>query len=172
MAELFETIKTRSSIRAYKPEALKEEEIQALVEAALLAPTARNEQEIHVSVVSTANPIVDEMQNDLSPNAAMKFHYGAPTLIVLSGADDFGWSAVDAGISVQNIHLAAKGMGLGSVIIGCIKGVLTGEKKAYYDEKLQIPAGYSYQVAIAVGYPATVKQPHDIDKENKVSYII
>lgn len=62
-------------------------------------------------------------------------------------------------------------MELGSVIIGCIAGVLTGEKKAYYNEKLGIPEGYSYNVALAVGVPATTKEPHDYNFEKDVTIL-
>ncbi len=171
MADLFTTIDERGSIRAYTEEALTEEEIKVLVEAGLKAPTARNEQELHFSVIDTKNPIIKELQNDLNPNAATTFYYNAPLFISISGQDAFGWSAVDAGIAVENIHLAAKGLGLGSVIIGCVKGVLTGEKKAYYDEKMGVPADYSYQIAIAVGHPNTTKEPHVFNAEKDVTYI-
>lgn len=69
------------------------------------------------------------------------------------------------------MHLAAAGMGLGSVIIGCIAGVLTGEKKAYYDKMLAIPEGYSYKVALAVGVPATAKEPHEYNYDKDATIL-
>ena len=171
MADLFTTIQESSSIRAYQPKALSDEQIGALIDAGLRAPTARNEQELHFTVLNTAHPLAAEIQNALNPNAAGTFYYGAPTLVLISGADDFKWSRLDAGIAVENIHLAAKGMGLGSVVIGCIDGVLTGEKKAYFNEKLGIPAGYSFEIALAVGYPATTKVQHEFDAARQVNYI-
>ena len=170
MAELFEIIKERSSIRAYEPKKLPKEDIEALVKAGLQAPTARNEQEIHISVLDTENPVAMEIQKELNPNAAATFYYGAPVLFFLSGKDSFKWTALDAGIAVENMHLAALGLGLGSIILGCIDGVMKGEKKAYFNEKLDIPEGYTFQIALAAGYPATEKAPHDIDEAN-VSYI-
>lgn len=169
MATTLETIRTRSSIRGYKDEALTKEQIDTLIEAALLAPTAANAQELHFTVADTTSDIVKELTNDFKPDFA--FHYGARTLIIISGADEFPWTGVDAGIAVENIHLAAADMGLGSVIIGCIAGVLTGEKKAYYDEKFAIPAGYSYKVAIAVGVPTVTKEPHEVDCAKNVTIL-
>lgn len=168
---MLETIRERSSIRAYKDEPLKKEEIELLVEAGLRAPTARNEQEIHFSVVNTKNETLKEIQKELNPDAEKTFYYGAPTLIMLSGDDSFPWSAVDAGIAVENIHLAAKEMGLGSLIIGCIKGVMTGANKEKYSKAMAIPEGYSFLVCIAVGYPDTEKIPHIINADKNVSYI-
>ena len=102
---------------------------------------------------------------------AGNFYYNAPVTIYISGDEAFGWSAVDAGIAVENIHLAAAAMGLGSVILGCMKKVLNGEKKAEYAEKLGFPEGYGYQVAIAVGYPDTTKDQHAFDYEKNVTIL-
>ncbi|MDO4198341.1 MAG: nitroreductase [Erysipelotrichaceae bacterium] len=168
---MLKTIKERSSIRKYKKEALKKEEIEAVVEAGLRAPTARNEQEINFTVVSTNNVIVKEIQNDLNPDADHSFYYDAPTLIFLSGKDDFSWSQVDAGIAVENMHLSAKEMGLGSLIIGCIRTLMNSEKKEYYAKKLGFKEGYSFIVSIAIGYPDTDKPQHNYSKENNVNYI-
>lgn len=139
MANVLETIKTRCSVRAYTDEKLTDEQVNTLVKAGLLAPTATNKQELHFTVVANDSDLVNEIQQDLNPNAKVPFHYGSSHLFVISGQDEFGWTDVDAGIAVENMHLAATDMGLGSVIIGAIAGVLTGEKKAYYSEKLAIP---------------------------------
>ena len=168
---MLKVIEERSSIRAYKNETLPEETLKALVEAGLRAPTARNEQEIHFSVVDTKSAVMAEIQNELNPNAEKTFYYGAPTLIMLSGDDSFPWSAVDAGIAVENISLAAQDMGLGNLIIGCIKGVMTGPNKAHYNEVLGIPEGYTWIISIAVGYPDTEKPQHNIDPVSKVTYV-
>lgn len=171
MKSIFDAINGRSSIRAYKNEMITKEELDTLVNAGLQAPTARNEQEIHISVVKTTDPVATEIQKALNPDAANTFYYGAPVLFILSGRTDFKWSRLDAGIAVENIHLAAYGLGLGSVVLGCIDGVLTGEQKAYFDAKLKIPEGYNFEVALAVGYPDTEKEPHTIDTAANVSYI-
>ena len=171
MASVLETIKTRSSIRAYTDDKLTEEQIRLLLEAGLLAPTAANKQELHFTVVANDSDIVKEIQKDLNPDASVSFHYGSSHLFVISGVDAFPWTGVDAGIAVENMHLAAKDMGLGSVIIGIISGVLTGEKRSYYNEKLGIPEGYSYKVALAVGVPATTKEPHNYDFDKDVTIL-
>lgn len=164
-------IKNRSSIRKYTDQPVAEDICKALIEAGLRAPTATNKQEIHFSVVRGNDPINRELQNDLNPDSETTFYYDAPLVIYLSGDDSFGWSDVDAGIAVENIHLAAASMGLGSLIIGCVKKIINGEKKAEYDRKLSIPEGYSFRIAIAVGYPDTTKEPHLINFDKNVSII-
>jgi len=164
MADVKQTITERSSIRAYKPDTLSKETVSYLIDTALMAPTAINKQEIFVTAISTSNPVVAEIQQALNPAAANTFYYGAPMLFVLSGDDSFKWSTLDAGIAVENMHLAARELGLGSVVLGCINDVMHGEKAAYFNEKLGIPTGYSFRIALAAGYPDTEKVPHSIDK--------
>ncbi|MBO4919787.1 MAG: nitroreductase family protein, partial [Erysipelotrichaceae bacterium] len=164
-------ISSRSSIRKFTAASIPEDVCRTLIEAGLRAPTATNRQEIHISVTAGSNPIQQEIQNDLKPDAEVNFYFNAPLVFYLSGADDFRWSDVDAGIAVENIHLAAAAMGLGSVILGCVREVLNGEKKAYYDKKLGIQDGYSFRVAIAIGYPDTEKPQHSFDFDRNVSMV-
>ena len=171
MKDCMEVINTRSSIRKYTAEPLPSEVVRELVEAGLKAPTAANRQELHFTVVGRDDPVQAEIQHDLNPDATGNFYYNAPVTIYISGDEALGWSAVDAGIAVENIHLAASAMGLGSVILGCMKKVLNGEKKAEYAEKLGFPEGYGYQVAIAVGYPDTTKDQHAFDYEKNVTIL-
>lgn len=171
MAEVMNIINERASIRGYKDEMLSDELIRTLAEAGLQAPTARNEQEIHITVVKKGSPILAELQADLNPKAVKTFYYDAPVVYFLSASDTFKWSPVDAGIAVENMHLAAASLGLGSLIIGCVEGILNGEKKAHYDELLKIPAGYSYEIALAAGYAAVTKEPHTFDYDQHVDLL-
>lgn len=173
MNEVLKAIEKRSSTRGYTQEKLTSEEIDALVEAGLQAPTAANKQEIHITVLDGSNPILKEIED--TKNAGQippyNFYYDAPTVMILSGDASFPWSPVDAGIAVENIALAAEALGLGNVIIGCIKDALLGEKKEYFSKALQLPDGYQYEIAIAVGHKATEKEPHTYSKEALVTIL-
>ncbi len=171
MSDVLEIINTRCSVRKYSDRPLPEDVCRTLVEAGLKAPTAANKQEIHITVVGKDDPVQKEIQNDLNPEAAVNFYYDAPVTFYLSAVESFKWSPVDAGIAVQNIHLAAASLGLGSVILGCMERVLNGEKKEAYSRKLAFPEGYCYQVAIAVGYPEAGKEPHSINFERDVTIL-
>ena len=164
-------VDTRSSIRKYRDKVIPEEVCRKLLEAGLKAPTATNRQELHFTVVKKDDPVQAEIQKDLNPDAAVNFYYDAPLTIYLSGEETFKWSSVDAGIAVENIHLAAADLGLGSVILGCMEKVLNGEKKAEYAKKLAFPEGYCYRIAIAVGYADTEKVPHSIDFDRDVTIL-
>lgn len=175
MLSTCETIKKRSSIRAYTDEKLTKEEIAALVDAGLRAPTAANRQELHFSVVCGQSPLLKELEDEKNrannANPEKNFYYSAPVVILISGDSAFHWSGLDAGIAVENISLLAESMGLGSLIIGCIKDAMHGEKQAYFEKAFGIPEGYDFKIAIALGHRATEKEQHAYDAAKQVSYI-
>ena len=107
MSNTLDVINTRSSIRAFKAEMIDENLCRTLVEAGLKAPTATNRQEIHITVTTNDNPVNDKIQKDLNPNAEKSFYYHAPLVFYLSGEDGFGWTAIDAGIAVENLNVIA-----------------------------------------------------------------
>lgn len=174
--QVLETMKQRSSARAYGAEKLTKTELNSILEAGLQAPTGMNRQEIRFSVVRGDNPILEELDEEMKRLRGQEkqggnFYYGAPVLIFLSAEDDFKWSKVDAGIAVQNMVLAAESLGLGTLIIGCVYDALHGEKKEYFSRALQIPAGYSFEIALAVGHKTDNKTPHEYDYEKQVTIL-
>lgn len=174
--QVLETIKQRSSARAYSAEKLTQAELDSILEAGLQAPTATNRQEIRFSVVRGDNPILEELDDEKNrlrgqEKQPVNFYYGAPMLIFLSAEDGFKWSSVDAGIAIQNMVLAAESLGLGTLIIGCVYDALHGEKKEYFSKALQIPEGYSFQIALAVGHKTDDKTPHDYDFGKQVTIL-
>lgn len=174
--QVLEIIEKRSSARAYSDEKLTQAELDAILEAGLQAPTGMNRKEIRFSVVDGNNPILIELDEEKrrlrgQEKQPHNFYYEAPVLIFLSAEDDFKWSKVDAGIAVQNMALAAESLGLGNLIIGCIYDALHGEKKEYFSQAFQIPEGYSFEIALAVGHKTDNKTPHDYSYEEQVKIV-
>ena len=176
MSEVLSVLEKRSSTRGYTDQKLTKEELDILIRAGLQAPTAANRQEIHITVVDGSNPILTEIEDVKNAergiqNPPHNFYFEAPTVLILSAEKAFSWGGVDAGIAVENIALAAEAMGLGNLIIGCIKGALTGEKRDYFANALKFPEGYEFEIAIAVGHKAVTKEPHEYSVEKNVSYL-
>ena len=176
MSDILDAIEKRSSTRGYTAEKLTDAELEKLLRAGLQAPTAADRQEIHISVVPGDHPILEEIEAE--KNALMgsqtlpnNFYYDAPLVLILSGEKNYPWSALDAGISVENIALAAEGLGLGSVIIGVIKSAMSGEKREHFYEALKIPKNYEFEIAIALGHKAVEKEPHKYDMEKNIAYL-
>ena len=126
MNAVLEAIGKRSSTRSYTKETLTKEELRLILTAGLQAPTARNQQEVHISVLTKESRLVreieqervrllleeekDEEQREKLKNGTSDFYYGAPTVLLLSVKKDFYWNRVDAGICVENIALAAQSL--------------------------------------------------------------
>jgi len=174
--QVLEAMKLRSSARAYANEELTQKELDAIIEAGLQAPTAANKKELHFSVIKRDNKVLGELDAEKNQLKGIgdqphNFYYEAPIVVIISGDKSFGWSALDAGIAVQNMALAAQSLGLGSLIIGCIKDAMLGARSDYYAKAFAIPDGYEYEIAIALGHKTDNKQPHDYDKAQQVTIL-
>ena len=178
--DVLQAISNRRSHRAYKTDQLPEEALNSILTAALQSPSARNRQPWHFSIVQDAaliQEVHDEaakvMGKDGSPRFAdpdFQIFYHAPTVIFLFGEKENAWTPIDCGIAVENIALAAEGLGVGSVILGLPKPAFKGDKADELRAKLQCPEGYDFVIAIALGYSTDTKDPHDLRAE-KISRI-
>lgn len=158
-----QNIEKRISVRGYDPAPLGETELSVLRQAALAAPSGRNLQPLHFTF--TQDAALKKRLSDLVDPAGDVF-YGAPLVIMISGDRNAKWSHIDAGIAVQTIALAAESIGLGSVIIGCVDAAFIGPHGERLAKEWHFPAGYRYEIGIAVGRPAATKEPHDRRPEN------
>ena len=175
--DVLQAISSRRSHRAYREEQLPEEVLAAILRAGLESPSARNHQPWHFSVVQDA-ALIQEIHNEAArvmggdrfSNPDFQIFYHAPTAIFIFGEKNFAWTQVDCGIAVENMALAAEGLGVGSVILGLPKPAFTGEKADELRLKLQCPEGYDFVIALALGFAADTKEPHDL-REEKISRI-
>ena len=175
---------TRVSHRAYADKPLEKAQLDEILRAALASPSAVNRQPWHFSVVTNQTllqDIHDEVarfmmareESSRSPrfaDPAFQVFYHAPLVIFISGEQDFSWTEVDCGIAVQNIALAAEGLGLGSVILGMPKAAFEGARGEEFARALDFPEGHRFVIAIAIGTPADTKDAHPV-KEGHISLI-
>ncbi len=144
------------------------------------SPSARNRQPWHFSVVQDEKLIQenhDKAANEMGKGGSPRFadpdfqiFYHAPTVIFIFGERDFSWTQVDCGIAVENMALAAEGLGIGSVILGLPKPAFTGGKADELRAKLQCPEGYDFVIALSLGYASDMKKAHEM-REEKISRI-
>ena len=117
----FETLaKERYSCRAYKDTPLTEAQVNRILEAARLAPTAANRQPVHVWVVRSPEGL-EKLKG------ATDYIYGAPAVFMVGAKVDAAWvrkydgkngAEVDAAIVGTHIMLEASALGLGNVWVG------------------------------------------------------
>lgn len=174
MNEVLKVIRERRSTRGFSDVQLTEQQLQALVDAALESPTARNTQMWHFSFVQNKEAIAELTAHMAEQLGKPEFDvfYGAPTVVFISRPVECAnrFVDVDCGIACENIVLAAHSMGLGSVIIGMVMDAFLSDKGAHYNEIVGIPEGHRFSIAIALGNNTVTKEAHPIG-ENKVSII-
>ncbi len=168
--EVLQAVSNRRSHREYQDTQLPEEVLDRILTAALESPSARNRQPWHFTVVQDAQLIQEvhdaaaEAGRGGSPrfaDPAFQMFYHAPTVIFLFAEADNPWAPVDCGIAVENIALAAEGLGVGSVILGLPKPAFFGEKAAALKAKLRCPEGYDFVIAVSLGYAADERPAHE-----------
>lgn len=174
------TILSRSSIRAYQSEKLCEGELEFLKKAALASPTAMNRQEQRFIFVTDDDKrarleqaIIDGVIASGNEAFAERIRmrggqvtYGAPLVIIIC-AKPGKFAPVDAGIAVENIAIAAKAIGLDSVILG-MPAAAFGPGCDEAKREFGFPEGYEFQIAISVGRGAAEKAPHEWDESHVI----
>lgn len=182
MNEVLKTMLERSIIRAYTEEKLTETELDALKAAALSAPTAMNRQDQRFIFVtdceklrlfdeSVLREIVESGNTDFAERIRSRggsTTYHAP-LIVIIVSKPAHFSRVDAGIAVENIALAAKSIGLDSVILGMPEGMFRGAHADELRSEFKFPEGFEFSIAIGVGHRAMDKAPHETDPDHIIN---
>lgn len=149
--DIFEVLKTRRSIRKYTEEPVSDDNIHALLDAAMHAPSARNEQPWHFVVVR--NPAIRAQLAKTSPYTNMA--NDAPVVIVVCAdlANDKadGMWVQDCAAATENILLAARGDNLGTVWCGVHPNK---EREEAVRAALNLPAGIVPFNLICIGHPA------------------
>ncbi len=125
---LFEAFKLRTSIRAFKTRTIEKEVMAEVLKAVRSAPSAGNLQAYQVYVVDTPSKI--ETLGKAAYNQTCVS--GAPAVLVFCidpphSAATYGdrgrtlYCVQDATIAATFAHLAAVGLGLGSVMVGAFR---------------------------------------------------
>lgn len=147
--EFKELIKARYSCKKYDGKQISNDQLQAILEAGRLAPTAKNLQEQHIYVMQSeeALAIIDEVT---------PCRYGAPTVLVVAfDAEDVyvypgeqrDSGIEDASIVATHMLLAAKDAGVDSCWINRFN-------PAELKEKLGLPENEEILMLMDLGYAA------------------
>ncbi len=182
-----EILTHRVSTRRYTSQMPSDEDIQKIIDAALLAPIVHMHK-FHLSVVTS--PEVMAMADDAaaeifaSPDAPVKmprpYMYGAPVWIILSGAmhdestpmgklanDNLFWNV---GSIIENMELQATALGLASC--GINTTVVAMRNRPDVRKAVGIPEGYDALASVIVGYSDAPSQERKVRPEFiPVSYV-
>ncbi len=187
MNETLQSIKNRRSIRAFKEEQIKNEELNLILEAGLSAPSAMNQQPWHFTVVQNKE-IINQLNIDskeallkteseylvaFGSNKSLNIFYNAPTIIIVSGNKNCFQPAVDCSAAIQNMLVASESLKIGSCWIGLMTPLFQqGIKTESYMKLLNIPENYDILYAVSLGYKKFDKAPNTpARKENCINYV-
>ena len=120
MNEVLKAMKERRSIRKFKPDMPKKEDLEQIIEAGLYAASAKGKQStITVAVtnkeirdrISRINCEIGGWQEGFDP------FYGAPAMLIVLAKQDWPNRVYDGSLVMGNMMLAAHSLGLGSIWI-------------------------------------------------------
>ena len=158
--DFLELAKERYSVRKMKSEKIKQEDLNKILEAARLSPTAKNMQRERLLVINTEEGI-EKMKQCTSCD------FGATTIIIISYEKDdeqneseFSrkYGLIDTGIVATHMCLEATNLGLGTTMVGLFDRELT--KKLF-----NIPAKYQPELLLPIGY--IVRKPSILHERRK-----
>jgi len=169
MPDFFEVLRTRRSVRSFSAEPVSRQDLQELIDCAIVAPTGMNLQPWAFTVATSRevlqklNSIVvnilcsPEVQQHM-PSERMKqivnapgydIFYGAPALIVICGDTRVPGAMFDCQLAAENLLLAAHAKGLGACYMGFL---LLAAENPEAQKLLQLVEGFKVMAAAVVGH--------------------
>jgi len=180
--KVIDIIKSRRSVRKYKPEQISQEELNLILEAGSYAPSAHNQQSWHFTVIQNAEMLdlissltKEGMRNsgadwavNLGSNQNYHLFFHAPTVIFISGNNNSFFPLVDCSAAIQNMLIAAESLEIGSCWIALVRYFLSNPENV---KKLNLPDGYTPYFAVSLGYK--VEQNSVVERSvSSVNYIV
>ncbi len=171
MNTFLELAENRYSVRKFDERQIEKEQMERILRAAQVAPTAHNYQPQRIFVLQSAEAI--EKVRKLT-----KFAFNAPTILLICANLDEAWVGVDghnagpidAAIATTQMMLQAWDEGIGSCWVG-------GFDKNEIAEAFSLPSNVEPVAMLPMGYPSERAKPakgwHDNRKplEETVRYL-
>lgn len=166
--ETLETLKKRRSCRVYKPEQINDEELDAVLEAGIWAPTGMGKQSPILIAVQDKETIAElsRINAEVFGRPGTDPFYGAPTLIVVLADADRVTCVEDGSLVLGNMMNAAASIGLGSCWIHRAKETFEREDGKALLKKWGITGNYRGIGNCVLGYSAEAdKEPSPRKKD-------
>lgn len=176
-AAVINTILARRSVRKYKPEPVRRDQMDIILKCGINAPSGMNKQPWAVRVVDNPEFIngitalwLKEQGEERAAKAQSEEGFrnmfrNAPTIVFIASPAN-GSGQLDCGLLGENMMLAAQVMGIGSCCLGSPVAFMKNPAAADYVKQLQLPEDYQLLYAIGMGYPdeAPEAKPRDASK--------
>ena len=168
--EVLSCIRQRKSIRRFEDRPVESEVLARVTEAARLAPTACNRQNLQFHVLGPGSTHQDFVKQACRVLGREKdFCYGAPYLIFVSFPADSPMGREDMSCALMNMMLQCSAEGLGSVRINQFRDCYGAPELAPYWRRWGIGEGRLVYSALALGWPA--EDPEAKKRLEEVFYV-
>ena len=161
------SIYTRVSIRKYQDRPVEKEKTEAILRAAMQAPSAGNQQPWEFYVVTNKEKLA--ALSEVSPYAGMTKY--APVAIVAAYRKNCmmpEYAQIDLSIAMENLWLETDAQGLGGVWLG----IAPHEERMLAVEKiLSIPDNLRTFAIFPYGYPAEERKQQNRFEESRIHYV-
>ncbi len=176
MMDAIEAMLTRRSTRNYKPDAVEQDKLNTILDAARQAPSGGNSQTNHFLVIRSLEVLgklieltetaFSQMEADENTYASLKhsiaaskkggyvFCYNAPILIVVANRRDYGNNMADCACAIENMMIAANALDLGSCWINQLRWLNEDPSLVEYLYSLGMREDERVYGAVIIGYPA------------------
>lgn len=154
MNETLNTLLNRRSIRKFKAEQIKDEELNAVLEAGMYAPSAANQQSAVLIVVQNKD-MLKKIADLNASTVAMKIdpYYGAPTVVLALADKNQAAPIEDASLALGNMFNAAYSLGLGSCWVHRTKQMFETEEGKALLKEWGVKGDYIGVGSCILGYP-------------------
>lgn len=158
---------TRVSIRKYQDRPVEKEKTEAILRAAMQAPSAANQQPWEFYVVTNKEKL--EALSQVSPYAGMTRN--APAAIVSVYRKDCAipaYAQIDLSIAMENLWLETDAQGLGGVWLGIAP---QEERMKAVEEVLDLPDTVRAFAIFPYGYPAEERKQQNRFDVSRIHYV-
>ena len=171
MGDTLNIMKTRTSVKKYKPDMVPKELIDQIIEAGLYAPSGMNGQS-PIVVAVTNKELRDKLSkmNAAIMGANIDPFYGAPVVLGVLADKTRPTYLYDGSLVMENMMLAAHELGLGSCWIHRAKEEFESEEGKEILKSLGIEGEYEGIGHCILGYAEGDVPQVKARKENRVYY--
>lgn len=155
MEDFLSVIRTRRSVRAYKPDGVPEELLDKVLEAGVYAPTGRNMQSpVIVAVTDKATRDYVSGLNAKVLGVDIDPYYGAPVILLVLADGNVNTFVEDGACVLENMMLEAHASGLASVWVHREREIFDSEEGKALLRKWGLDETLRGIGSIALGYAA------------------
>lgn len=171
MNQIMETILSRRSVRAFTDQKIPREELEQILKAAIYAPSGMNRQTWQFTAIVNEERI-QELAKLIEAALERKGYnfYKPVALILTSNTRESRWAKEDNACALENMFLAAKSFGIGSVWINQLQDICDEPEIRSFLQKVGIPDEHVVYGVAALGYAA--KEPNQEVKKTGIIKIV